>query len=303
MRADGELILGLLAIVGLGGPLLLGLTAVFWPQPPRAASGAPGWGLRLMLSSTLLYALAFNLVFFVQELFLVWPKALTPGLEPVLFHNNHDWTGDNPLAELLQGTGALAILTLGVAASLWLTARPPRNVTVRLLLVWVAFHGLFQSLPQGVVGAAVPQNDVGRAMSWFGLSPPVLLAAALASLAAMAVAGIWLSRPLLSLATAPGEVENRWRRTRFVLMAGALPAALGTLLVLPFRVPGSIDQVVIVPVAVAVLGSAWMLAGAWTAKSPRTPGADGLPAVALPVAALLLVLAVFQLVLRPGIAF
>ncbi len=37
------------------------------------------WDWKLTLASALLYALAFNLVFFVQELFLVLPKALTPG--------------------------------------------------------------------------------------------------------------------------------------------------------------------------------------------------------------------------------
>ncbi|WP_157123717.1 hypothetical protein [Allosphingosinicella indica] len=42
--------------------------------------------LRLPLHSTLLATLAFNLVFFVQELFLVLPKALTPGLNPTLYH-------------------------------------------------------------------------------------------------------------------------------------------------------------------------------------------------------------------------
>jgi hypothetical protein len=34
------------------------------------------------IGSTLLYTLAFNLTFFIQELFLVVPKALTPGLRP-----------------------------------------------------------------------------------------------------------------------------------------------------------------------------------------------------------------------------
>jgi hypothetical protein len=39
---------------------------------------------RLTLSSALLYSLAFNLTFFIQELLLVVPKALTPGLHPTL---------------------------------------------------------------------------------------------------------------------------------------------------------------------------------------------------------------------------
>ena len=67
----------------------------------------PTW--RLPIASALLYTLAYNLTFFIQELFLVVPKALTPGLRPTLFHNNHTWQGDHPLASLFQGTGALAI--------------------------------------------------------------------------------------------------------------------------------------------------------------------------------------------------
>jgi hypothetical protein len=62
--------------------------------------------IRRALSSALLHTLAFNLTFFVQELFLVVPKALTPGLHPTLFHNNHHWEGTSPLAAL----GALLLV-------------------------------------------------------------------------------------------------------------------------------------------------------------------------------------------------
>jgi hypothetical protein len=44
------------------------------------------------MASLLLCALAFNLTFFWQELWLVIPKALTPGPHPVLYHNDHGWT-------------------------------------------------------------------------------------------------------------------------------------------------------------------------------------------------------------------
>lgn len=84
-------------------------------QGPRAERPLPAWNWRMSLASMLLYVLAFNLVFFVQELFLVLPKALVPGLRPTLFHNNHGWTGTHPLAELFQGTGVLATLLLGAA--------------------------------------------------------------------------------------------------------------------------------------------------------------------------------------------
>src|SRR5690606_22846652 len=79
-----------IAAIGLGGPLLLGLAGLIARRP--GASVAPSWDWRLVAHSALLYTIAFNLVFFIQELFLVLPKAFTPGLRPTLYHNNHDWT-------------------------------------------------------------------------------------------------------------------------------------------------------------------------------------------------------------------
>src|ERR1044071_980816 len=112
----------LFPLVALGGPLLLGLAGLWRSRGASAASTAPAppWDWRLTLQSAILYALAFNLVFFIQELFLVLPKALTPGLRPILYHNNHSWQGDHPFAALFQGTGALAILLVGLGFALLL---------------------------------------------------------------------------------------------------------------------------------------------------------------------------------------
>ncbi|GAF94781.1 unnamed protein product, partial [marine sediment metagenome] len=60
------------------GPIVLGLFGAFGPK--RVAAAASGdahaaWNWRLTALSTLLYVLAFNLTFFLQELFLVLPKA------------------------------------------------------------------------------------------------------------------------------------------------------------------------------------------------------------------------------------
>ena len=86
----------------------------------------------LVISSALLCTLAFNLTFFLQELFLVIPKALTPGLYPALFHNNHTWTGSNPIAGLLQVTGALADLGSGLLCAVLLAKSLNRSLTLRL---------------------------------------------------------------------------------------------------------------------------------------------------------------------------
>src|ERR1044072_2395392 len=106
---------------------------------------------RLVIGSALLYTLAFNLTFFIQELFLVVPKALTPGLRPTLFHNNHTWEGQHPLASLFQGTCALATIVSGTICLLLLRGDRVRSTTLRLFLVWMAFHGLFP-------GAAAVRN-------------------------------------------------------------------------------------------------------------------------------------------------
>src|SRR3546814_11139599 len=85
-----------------GGPLMLCL--ICWMTTRQAApASACRWNWPLTSNSALIYTLAFNLVFFTQELFLVVPKALTPGLRPTLYHNNHGWEGDHPLASLFQG--------------------------------------------------------------------------------------------------------------------------------------------------------------------------------------------------------
>lgn len=62
------------------------------------------WNRKQTISSALLYTLAFNLTFFIQELFLVLPKALTAGVRPTLFHRIP--------RELTEVVGPPAVVTL-----------------------------------------------------------------------------------------------------------------------------------------------------------------------------------------------
>jgi hypothetical protein len=160
-----------LALVLVLGPLLLGLSGLFHARRRAEPGTEPAipWNWKQTISSALLYTLAFNLTFFIQELFLVLPKALTPGVRAKLFHSSHSWEGENPLTSLFQGTGALAIFLSGVACALLLQRRPPRSSTLRLFLIWMAYNGLFQALPQVVIGAVDPENDVGMAMHYLRL--------------------------------------------------------------------------------------------------------------------------------------
>lgn len=268
---------------------------------PREA--LPRWNWHITLASLLLYTLAFNLMFFVQELFLVLPKACLPGVHPTLFHNNHNWTGAHPLTELFQGTGALATLVLGVACACGLRRDPAAPVWRRMLLFWLAFAGVFMALPQVVAGVLIPQGDVGRAMVYLGLGPMAKTALALLSLAAMPLFALWLLRPLLQLADAPAQVATARGRNRFVFLAATLPGLVAIAPIVVYRVPREWIEVLIVPVVVTIVGLAWIQAGAWREETVDARGDGARWPVAMPLLAAAALLAVFQWVLRPGVTF
>lgn len=248
--------------------------------------------LRLSAGSVLLCALAFNLTFFWQELWLVIPKALTPGLHPVLYHNDHDWTGEAPIAELLQGTGAIATLFSGLAfaAALVLAKRAP--AAWRLFLFWMAFQGLFQSLTQAAVGTLLPGNDVGRALAYLHFGDAAKIALLAAAVGAMAGAGAWLARAY----PAGGS-------TRAVGYGIVLTAMIAVVLIIPFRLPRHIIEVALIPLIVNLVGAGWLVLGLALGRTGGRRLEAQAPAVLVPALALGLALVVFQLVLRPGISF
>jgi hypothetical protein len=220
---------------------------------------------------------------------------MVPGLHPILFHNNHDWSGSDPIAELLQGTGALAILLAGLAA-LALLRRPGGSPTLRLGLAWFAFNGLFQSLPRLVIGAFLPGNDVARALIWLGFGQGGRTTAAVLAIFAMA----WAGRALVPVFRG---FAPELRPVPLVLRLVTLPGLAAIPLIWLFRVPGDTGQVVLVPVLMIVSGLVFVSLGALWAKGPP-PGPRASLISPLRIAGLLgLLLIIFQLVLRPGIPF
>jgi hypothetical protein len=259
-------------------------------------AGRIGW--RPAAHSMLAYVLAFNLTFFIQELFLVLPKALVPGLQPTLYHNNHNWEGDAAIADLFQGTGALAILIIGLTFA-FIASRQSRP---SFFILWMAFHGLFQSLPQFVVGAITAGNDVGQAYDYLGLGPAGEVLLALLALAAMPVAGIWLGRRFLSTAWEPGWIETARDRFGYLARIAGLAALAAIPLIILFRVPREPIEVLAPPILVPLFGYGWLQLAAFRPGGAKTSGMQPTSLVPLIIAAVAM-LAFFQLVLRPGIAF
>lgn len=286
MRDDMTILLGLVVSIGLF-PFAIGL----WRLHGNHALQPVDW--RGLAASTLLCALAFSLTFFWQEVGLVVPKALTPGLEPILYHNDHDWRGDAPIAELLQAGGAVATLASGLLF-LWIVSRIGRDFpTWRLFAFWMAFQGLFQSLSQWSVGSLIAGNDVGRAFAYLGVGPTQRGVVLILTVLAMFAAGRALARhyPLAG---------GTQRRATAMGLLGTLSIAI--VLIIPFRVPREPVEVVLIPLVVHAIGLGWLVLGLSTtgaASDRREPR----PALLIPALALAALLAFFQLVLRPGIAF
>jgi hypothetical protein len=192
---------------------------------------------------------------------------------------------------------------LGLAALAWSARIASRSPSLRLLGLWIGCQGLFQSLPQLVAGAILPGNDVGMAMDFLRLGPAARLCAALVGILALPLAGWVLSREMAALA-GPGESEGGIGSAAFVFQAASLPALLGLPLIFLFRIPGSWDQVYVVPVVVSLLAALWIQAGAfWPARLQGGRSAAGRPSAWPGLLAVAALLALFQLVLRRGIAF
>jgi hypothetical protein len=294
--SSGEAALGL-AVLFLVAPLAWSCRQ-WWrgtgDTPSSVQHGAP-WDWRLTLKSTLAFVLAFNLVFFIQELFLVLPKALTPGLEPTLFHNNHNWRGHHPLEDLLQGTGALATVIAGALFGGWLIRRTPKGDVARLMLFWLALLGFLSALPQVVIGTVILQNDVGRAMSYLHFSAGGRLLASVGAFFAMALVCWRLTPYLLSAA------EHARRGTAAVRL-GVLPCILAIPLIVVFRIPNAAIEVLLPPCVDAFIAAAWILAAAWHAR-PIDAGTPRRQPISWLLIALAGLLAFFHLVLRRGIDF
>ena len=302
MHQSAPILLAMLAVI-LGGPVLLGIVGMLRSGKSPDASAPPRWHWAVSVQSALFHLLAFNITFFIQELFLVVPKALTPGLDPVLYHNNHNWSGDHPLENLFQGTGAAAILLSGLVFAWLARRRAGRSGAAAMFFFWMAYNGLFQAIPQFVIGAFVPSNDVGRAMTYFALGDGARIAIAIVATFAVPATALLLSRPLLDLAADRTEIATARARTRFAALMAMVPGLAAVPFILLYRVPRELPEVVMPPVVVTLVGTAWLLANAWRVRDARPAAAPPTGALLVPALLALVLLAIFQLVLRPGIPF
>jgi hypothetical protein len=149
----------------------------------------------LIINSAVLYALAFNLIFFIQELFLALGKRWL-GLKAYLYHNNHNWDGNHPMERLAQGYGAVAILIVGIICLFIARCIKMSSHWMQLFFLWMAFQGFVQSLPQFITAKAAPDTDTGQAFTYLGIGETAGIVICITGIIIMLFTGALFSRYL-----------------------------------------------------------------------------------------------------------
>jgi len=255
-----------------------------------------------MINSAVLYAIAFNLIFFIQELFLVLGKKAI-GLKSVLYHNNHTFEGEHPMVSLMQGSGALAIFLTGLICLAIFRSIPYSKSTWKLFVLWLAFHGLIQSIPQVLVAPIAPNTDVGEALvSYLGFSETILITLSIISAVAQVLICIWFSKPILEFLPTDVDLDNPKVKIRYIQLIAVGAAFIGSVLIIPFRVLPMSQA--ITPFIVFIFSIPWVWSAAASSKTyGKNPNSINDKIHLTPIIGLVLLLLFFQMVLASGVEF
>ena len=116
------------------------------------------------------------------------------------------------------------------------------------------------------------------------------------------VAGVLLGRQFLAAAWDQRQLGSYCCRFGFLLRIAGLPALAALPIVILYRVPRELIEVLAPPLLVPLFGYGWLQLAAFRPADAKARGIRPQSVVPLLIATAVL-LAIFQLVLRPGITF
>lgn len=295
-------ILHFLFMVLLLGPIVLASWGYFkWKNRPIGSPDGNWNVIPTVINSSVLYALAYNVIYFIQELFLALGKKWI-GLKAYLYHNNHTWVGEDPRDDLMQGLGALVIFILGLLLLLlFFKIRKSKHWT-RLFILWLAHHGLIQSLPQLSSVPMDRSSDVGQAITYLHLGTTTDYLISYASIISIIILAYGFSRWFMQFTPENYIPDHGLKRFRAIFYLVLLPAVLGTIILFPYRImPINRYQMTVMLLLVCVPA---IFAFSWLVKSVRPVGNEvNKKIIWAPIIFSILILIFFQLVLAPGVVF
>ncbi|RPG31345.1 MAG: hypothetical protein CBB72_012455 [Muricauda sp. TMED12] len=282
------------------GPMVWGVFNLAKSKGTVAPKGVADYGT--LINSAVLYALAFNIIYFLQELFLVLGKKAL-GLKAFLYHNDHNWSGEHPKMLLMQGLGALGIFLIGLICLYVQRYISDAKGIWKLFLLWMAFQGLVQSIPQVMISALDPGTDVGEALvGYLKLDQSLLTVFGVVCAMTIALICIYFSRLFLAFGANTIDYGNTLAKLKYIRFIAVGAALLGSILVVPFKVPPM--RHTIAPFMVFIFSIPWV----WSSASMDVtihPVLNDLhkKVYRLPIVFLILLLLFFHLVLAKGVEF
>jgi hypothetical protein len=253
----------------------------------------------LIINSAVLYALAFNIIFFIQELFLALGKRWL-GLKAMLYHNNHNWEGSHPMESLAQGYGAAAIFVTGLICLFFANRTKQSSHWTHLFILWLAFQGLVQSIPQFITAKVAPDTDTGQAFNYLGIGEGLGFIISIVGIIAMLYTAVLFSKYLLRLSPSIELISTASGRFGYLFRIALLASVVGVILIIPFRIMPW-DRA-LAPVMVTLISIPMVFAHGWKARFSNVINSDVNNKLHfIPIILLIILLLVFQFILAPGI--
>lgn len=228
-----EVLYHLFFIGSIGIPIILIIVLIFRNRSKEVIKKK--YNAKTVFQMAIQYVIAYNLIFFIQELFLAWGKNWI-GLTSYLYHNNHGWVGDDHREALLQGSGAIAIFIIGLLmVGIYLVLRKRAlNIWTKTMILWLALHGLMQSLPQITTAFVAKNTDVGQAFDYLNVDGLTGFAIALLSVLCTIYASKWFFEQFAEL----GLFSTANSRSQFKSMLKIifLPVFIASFLIILYRI-------------------------------------------------------------------
>lgn len=190
-----------------------------------------------ILNGTILSALAFNIIYFIHELGLVVAGAWL-GNDPILFHNSVNFMNlSQPAQNLAFAAGPVAVFIVGlICGGVYLGLRRSAGA-FKLFVFWLSYHGLWLFLGQVPEIAFAAHGDFARGIAFLQLRQPVRIVGAILGLIGLVLLGLFATKPLLETAITNDELTITSNRRKLIFQSGILPWLIGSILIIPFRVP------------------------------------------------------------------
>jgi hypothetical protein len=200
---------------------------------------------------------------------------------------------------LAFAAGPVAVFIVGlICGGVYLGLRQSAGA-LKLFVFWSSYHGLWLFLGQVPEIAFAAHGDFAGSIAFLQLSQPSRIVGAVLGLIGLALLGLFAAKPLLEAAIAFDELTTASNRRKLILQSGILPWLIGSILIIPFRVP-PFDRAILPFIGGFPL--IWTLLNAGRVKNLQVrENAINKKLAWAGIAALLGVLLCFRLVLASGV--